>query len=33
MEVAREVQVYLLHGKHLGIATSGRSAFHAEARA
>ena len=33
MEVACEVQVYLLHREHLGIATACSAALDAEARA
>jgi rRNA processing protein Krr1/Pno1 len=33
VEVAREVQVDVLHGHHLGIAAAGRAALDAEARA
>ena len=33
MEVAREVQVNLLHRQHLGIAAARSAALHAEARA
>ena len=33
MEVAREVQVDLLHGQYLGIAATRRTALHAEAGA
>ena len=32
VEVAREVQVDLFHGQHLGIAAAGRTALDAEAR-
>jgi hypothetical protein len=32
VKVARKVQVYLLHGQHLGISSTGSTAFHAEAR-
>ena len=33
VEVAREVEVDFLHGEHLGISASGRTALHAEAGA
>ena len=32
VKVARKVQVYLLHGQHLGISSTSGTAFHAETR-